>query len=125
LADGRLAPCPAAPNCVSSDALDPGHAVAPLRFTGDPALAWKAARAACAELPRTTIVQVTDTALRAESRSAIFRFVDDVELVLRRADRSISVRSAARVGYYDMGANRRRVSKLRSLIRDYGEPASD
>ena len=39
--DGRLAPCPDSPNCVSSRAEDPVHRIAPLTFDGptDQALA--------------------------------------------------------------------------------------
>ena len=35
--DGLLAPCPNSPNCVSSQANDERHRIAPLLFSGDPA----------------------------------------------------------------------------------------
>jgi len=114
--EGRLAPCPASPNCVSSEADDPRHAIPPLEFTGDPEDAWRAVRAATAALPRTTIVYETSGYLHAESRSALFRFVDDLELQLRAEERAIAIRSASRVGYSDMGVNRDRVERLRSLF---------
>ena len=112
---GGLAPCPASPNCVASDAADPDHAIAPLAFAGSAEAAWHAARSATAELPRTTIVEAADGYLHAESRSALFRFVDDLELQLRADEGTIAVRSASRVGYSDMGVNRERVERLRSL----------
>ena len=34
--DGRLAPCPDSPNCVSSDATDDVHGIAPLRLAAPP-----------------------------------------------------------------------------------------
>ena len=37
--EGRLAPCPATPNCVSSQSRDKEHAIEPLAFTGDVARA--------------------------------------------------------------------------------------
>ena len=52
--------------------------------------------------------------------SAVFGFVDDLELHLRRAENVIAARSAARLGYSDFGVNRRRVENLRSLLRQQG-----
>jgi len=115
VSDSRLAPCPASPNCVASDADDSDHAIAPLVFDGDADNAWSAARTAAAALPRTRIVEEAPGYLRAESRSALFRFVDDLELQLHADDGTIAVRSASRVGYSDLGVNRSRVEALRSL----------
>jgi len=51
--------------------------------------------------------------LHAEFRSALFGFVDHVELRLDEAANRIDVRSASRTGYYDFGVNRRRVEEIR------------
>lgn len=115
-----LAPCPSSPNCVSSLASDDGHRVPPLRFTGDPDAAWRAAREAVATLSRTRIVTETSTYLHAECRSALFGFIDDLELWLHADEGSIAVRSASRLGYGDMGVNRRRIEELRAAFRDPG-----
>jgi len=112
-----LAPCPNSPNCVSSDARDAVHAVDPLRIRVPQEDAWRAARRAVLALPRTRIVFETPTTLHAESRSAVFGFVDDVQLELRPEAETIAVRSASRVGYGDMGVNRRRVEALRTALR--------
>jgi uncharacterized protein (DUF1499 family) len=114
--DGQLAACPTSPNCVSSGAEDSQHAIRPIEFPGDPSDAWRAARAAVTALPRTKIVYEANGYLHAESRSALFRFVDDFELQLRAEERTIAVRSASRVGFSDMGVNRDRVERLRSLF---------
>ena len=43
VSDGRLTPCPASPNCACSQATDPGHAIAPIAFSGTAAAApWLA-----------------------------------------------------------------------------------
>ena len=115
--NGHLAPCPSSPNCVSSDARDAVHAVDPLRIRVPQEDAWRAARRAVLALPRTRIVFETPTTLHAESRSAVFGFVDDVQLELRPEAGTIAVRSASRVGYGDMGVNRRRVEALRTALR--------
>lgn len=117
---GRLAPCPDAPRCVTSDAENPDRRVPPFRIDGDPDDAWAAAVEAVAALPRTRIVERTSDYLHAECRSAVFRFVDDLELHLRPAEGVIAVRSASRVGYYDFGVNRRRVANLRASLRRAG-----
>jgi uncharacterized protein (DUF1499 family) len=67
-------------------------------------------------LPRTTIVEERRGYLHAESRSLIFRFVDDLELQSSEAGDRVDVRSASRVGYGDMGVNRKRVEALREAL---------
>jgi uncharacterized protein (DUF1499 family) len=51
--------------------------------------------------------------LRAECKTLVFRFTDDIEFLLDRDARLIHVRSGARVGWYDFGVNRRRVEAIR------------
>ncbi len=117
---GRLAPCPSSPNCVSSDTDEPSHRVEPLRLTGAPDDAWRVVGEVLAETPRTRVVTATGDYLHAECRSALFGFVDDLELHLRPDDSVIAVRSASRLGYSDMGVNRRRVEALRSALSERG-----
>jgi uncharacterized protein (DUF1499 family) len=54
--------------------------------------------------------------LWATFTSKVFRFVDDVEFRMVSADGIVHVRSGSRVGYSDLGVNRRRVEKLRTLF---------
>lgn len=51
--------------------------------------------------------------LHAEYTSPFLRFVDDLELLVDSNAKVIQVRSASRVGTWDLGANRRRVEGLR------------
>lgn len=115
--DGALAPCPESPNCVSSRAADADHRVDPLRYEGAADQAWARAQQAVETLPRTRIVTTDDEYLHAESRSRVFGFVDDLELLLDTPAQAIQVRSAARTGYYDFGVNRERVETLRSQFQ--------
>lgn len=129
LADGsgRLAPCPASPNCVSSEATDEVHAIAPLRIRGDADAAWKGLAAHLAGLPRVEVVTAENDYLHAVFTTRIMRYRDDVELALDAAAGAIRVRSASRVGYGDMGVNRARVESIRTALAAQGlvEPASD
>ncbi len=81
-----------------------------------PEQAWPAARAAVLSLPRTQIVAESGEYLHAECSSAVFGFVDDLELQLRPQSGLIAVRSASRLGYRDFGVNRKRVEKLRAAL---------
>jgi uncharacterized protein (DUF1499 family) len=112
-----LAPCPTSPNCVSSDSTD-DHAIAALKFSGSAEKAWQAAKEALLSLPRTRIVAESGHTLHAECKSAIFRFVDDVNFELRPDQGIIAVRSASRVGYSDLGVNRRRIEAVRSAFNE-------
>lgn len=120
LREGRLAPCPASPNCVASDAADATHAIAPFAPTISAGDAWRIAHNAVASLSRTTIINDTGSYLHAECTSPILGFVDDLELALDGSGNIIAVRSASRVGYSDLGVNRTRVETLRRTLADQG-----
>lgn len=124
---GRLRACPPSPNCVSSDADDADHAVAPIRILGSPERAFAEVRRMVSEWPRTEIVRAEPGYLHVECTSAVMRFVDDLELALRPAAGVIAVRSASRIGYSDLGVNRRRVERLRTALVEAGvaEPAPE
>ena len=111
--DGKLTPCPDRPNCVSSQSADTTHAIGPLAFkstAGDPMADIKRI---VGSMKGASIVEESPTYLYVEFRSAIFRFVDDVEFVLDDAEKLVHIRSASRIGYSDLGVNRRRVEKIR------------
>jgi len=113
-----LAPCPNSPNCVSSQApeSDHEHYIAPFRFSGDPAGAWQRLKAALLAEKRVTIKVEQSDYLRAEMRSLLFRFVDDIEFFLAADKGLVHVRSASRVGYSDFGVNRKRVERIRATF---------
>lgn len=63
-----------------------------------------------------TIVEQRDGYLRAEARTKILRFVDDVVFHLRPEQGVIAMRSASRIGYSDLGKNRRRLEAVRDAV---------
>lgn len=79
-------------------------------------LVWKMARHLVVETERTRIVEESEFYLRAEARSKLVGFVDDLELALDPDARLLGVRSASRVGWSDRGVNRRRVERLRRQL---------
>ena len=112
--DGRLAPCPSTPNCVSSLAGDDVHRIAPLPLSGPAAAAIERVAGIVRSLPRATVITATGNYLHAEFRSAVFRFVDDVEFLADESAGAIQVRSASRVGSGDFGVNRKRIEAIRA-----------
>ncbi|MDX2448729.1 MAG: DUF1499 domain-containing protein [Desulfobacterales bacterium] len=120
MSNEHLDGCPSSPNCVSSEAPDAKHAVAPLHLKGDPQKAWEAITKIVGQLPRSTMVAATDRYLLVACKSRLFGFVDDLELLLDPATRVIAIRSAARSGKSDLGVNRRRVETLRKKLKEDG-----
>jgi uncharacterized protein (DUF1499 family) len=68
--------------------------------------------------PRAQIVTRTDDYLHIEFRSLIFRFIDDVEFWVNPAEEVIHFRSASRIGYSDLGANRKRMNAFVSRFNE-------
>jgi len=116
-ADGRLPPCPSSPNCVSSDA-DPDdgtHYIEPLQID-DAQAAWQRLVDYVKADSSYTIVEQRDGYLRAEARTKILRFVDDVIFHLRPEEGAIAMRSSSRLGYSDLGKNRKRLEAVREAL---------
>ncbi|MEQ8955960.1 MAG: DUF1499 domain-containing protein [Gammaproteobacteria bacterium] len=108
--NGRLAPCPESPNCVSSFSETEQHGIAPLSAD------LVAIAAILLSLPEANIVSAGDNYLYAEFTSRIMRYVDDVEFLYDPVTGITQVRSASRLGYSDMGANRNRIEFLRAAL---------
>lgn len=110
--DGRLAPCPDSPNCVSTQTHRDLSRMEPLPIVGDPADVHSRLRSVVSAMPRARIITADDNYLHAEFTSALFRFVDDVEFLVDREQRVIHFRSASRVGTSDLGVNRQRMQAI-------------
>lgn len=110
IVDGRLIPCPDSPNCVCSYEQRESHAIAPLRATLDQI------ESVLLNLEEANIVRADTNYLYAEFTSRIMGFVDDVEFQYDPAAGVTHVRSASRLGYSDMGVNRKRIESIRAAI---------
>lgn len=134
LIDTQLAPCVQKPNCVCSEYPDDqAHFVSPisvlpldldvvtptLKHTSEDIM--RIAEAAVLALGGK--LQTDDDRLQKASfylsatfQSALFGFVDDVELRFDSTSNLLHLRSASRVGRSDFGANLKRVEKLKANI---------
>ena len=108
--NGRLTPCPDSPNCVSSFATDETHAIEPL------AASLADVERVLLEFDDTNIVSSEGDYLYAEFTTRIMGYVDDVEFLYDRNHGVTHVRSASRLGYSDLGANRNRIERIRSAL---------
>jgi uncharacterized protein (DUF1499 family) len=112
-----LPECPDTPNCVSSQAKDPQKKVKPFSYEGhSQKKAFKSLLAAIKSQKRVEIKARTENHVKATVKSLIFGFIDDLEFIFEPENQLIQVRSASRMGYWDLGVNARRVENLRQAF---------
>ncbi len=114
-------PCPKTPNCVSSIDTSRGHFIQPLEFTGSAKDAQYRLLQILNQFKGARVVTFEENLIEAEFISSIFRFVDDVKFYLDDREKIIHVKSASRVGFSDLGVNRRRIEKIRKQLEQYEE----
>ncbi|MCU0554971.1 MAG: DUF1499 domain-containing protein [Syntrophales bacterium] len=117
---GRLQPCPDTPNCVCTQDSSERHRIEPLRYAGTREEARERLLKLIGQMERASLVKAEPGYIHSEFRSAVFRFVDDVEFLFDDAAKLIHFRSAARAGTYDFKVNRNRMEDIR---RRFAEPA--
>ena len=112
---GKLASCPATPNCVSSQgsSTDAEHRITPLQLSSDNLTTIAKLKQVLQSMPKNKIVKETDNYLYAQFTSKLMGFVDDVEFYLDNDTKTIQVRSASRLGESDLGVNRQRIEEIR------------
>lgn len=108
--------CPDRPNCVSSIEAREDYQVPPFPILGSPASSLRRLAEIIRQEPRAEIRQLSEVFLYATFTSQLFGFVDDVYFGVNAAGTEIRVKSSSRVGYWDLGVNRRRVELIRSQI---------
>lgn len=115
--NGYLKPASSKPNSVNSQAA-PGNyaAIAPIPVQGDALAFFARVVSVVAAQKGARIIQQTPTYVYAEFTSPLMGYVDDVEFALD-ADRGlVHLRSASRLGYSDLGANRKRIEAIRAQL---------
>jgi len=104
--NGALAPCPSPSHCVRVDwpVADPQAALATLLPVVE-------------ATPRTTVVEQGPGYLHATASSALFGFVDDLELYADAAHAVLQARSVSRLGDSDLGVNAQRLAALQGQLK--------
>ena len=114
--DGKLAPCPNSPNCVSSQSTDPRHKIDPIPYATSLAEAKATLLKIVRAMEQTKIVAETPSYIHAEFRIRGIGYVDDVEFFLDEQARIMHFRSSARLPYYDWEVNRKRMESIRAAF---------
>ena len=114
-----ITPCPDSPNCVSSVDTDQMHIVHPLRFAGSGKEAQYRMMRILDGFSRARVVTFEKDIIQAIFISSLLGFVDDVEFYFDDRKKIIHVKSASRVGFSDLGVNRRRIEKIRKRFDQY------
>ncbi|HAS89696.1 MAG TPA: DUF1499 domain-containing protein [Desulfovibrio sp.] len=112
---GKLSLCPDSPNCVSSQGNIGSHSIPPIKAGGTTDQVMTKIQTSITAMGGTIIAR-NGPYLHAEFKSKWIRFVDDLECIFDESSGKIDIRSASRLGYSDLGVNRKRVEELRRLI---------
>ncbi|MBX2865500.1 MAG: DUF1499 domain-containing protein [Leptolyngbyaceae cyanobacterium MAG.088] len=118
--DAQLISCPTSPNCVSSSAGDDEHYIAPIAYSAQKDAVRDKLVAIIKNQPRTNIIEQTDSYILVEFTSRLMGFVDDAEFYFLPDEKTIAMRSAARLGESDLGVNRRRLEQFRLALQSLG-----
>ena len=114
LKNNLLLSCPESPNCVLSQQSDEKHRIQPLAYTGSLEVGKERLSQVILSLENTRIIIQNRDYWHVEFTSRWLRFIDDVEFYFVESEPLIHLRSASRLGYYDFGANQKRVEKIRT-----------
>ncbi len=117
MVDGSLAKCPNSPNCISSELHeDDKHSVRAITLSSNlKKNPWPLVKEIVEIMGGFIVVEEKDY-LAANFRSKTFKFVDDFELRWDELAGVLHVRSASRVGYSDLGENKRRIAEFKSRL---------
>ena len=111
--DDKLASCPDKPNCVVSfDFGEKENFLEPIKSEENPERIKEKILGIVSKDKSAKIVEQSTNYLRAEYTSSLFKFVDDVEFWFAQPG-LVHFRSASRLGYSDLGANKDRIESIR------------
>lgn len=124
--DFSLDGCPPLLNCVSSTSSVFVYQVEPIRLS-EPldGANWQAVRSTALELPGASLNESRFGYLDATFYSAVLRFPDFFEVLVRQDQQTLDVRSQSMIGLYDLHVNRKRVETFRQRLveKDIALPA--
>ena len=109
----RFKECPPTPNCVSSETQSKAKFIERFKTGDRPEESWDLLIRILEKTSNCRMISQDSSYIHAEFRTRLLRFVDDVEFRLEAKKCEIAVRSASRLGYSDLGTNRRRLESLR------------
>jgi len=115
--NGALSSLTRKPNCVSTQTDIKTKKVPPIGYQKSPSDQMQQVISVIESMPGAKIKQCTGHYLYAVFTSKILRFKDDVEIYLDDATKTVHFRSASRLGYSDLGVNRKRYERFASSLQ--------
>ena len=113
--EGLLAPLPDSPNAVSSQTDQVDKRVEPFPYSGNLEQTKALIKKAASDFGGAQILVEKPDYLHLVFTVPFIPFKDDVEFFFSEMERVVHYRSASRLGYSDLGVNRKRYERLRSL----------
>jgi len=111
--NAKFSPCSQKPNSVSTQTTQDIKKVDPLAFNGTLEETYELILKSLKGLKKNDIVTKESNYLHVTFTSKLFKFVDDVEFYFDEKAKLIHFKSASRVGYSDMGVNKKRYLKFK------------
>ncbi|MFB5663364.1 DUF1499 domain-containing protein [Alteribacillus sp. HJP-4] len=114
-----LPPCPSSPNCITSmcDPSDKKHYVEPILFRGEMEEAKQMIRQIIQENEQASLVRDDTDYIKSIFRTKLLRFIDDVDFYFGQQG-YVHLRSASRMGYFDLGQNRKRAQEIKNAFAE-------
>lgn len=117
----KISLCPASPNCVCTLENETAKKRMPtLRYVGEIQTARQRMKDLVLALGNAKLQEEAENYLHFTFKTRLGGFIDDVEFEFAEREKVIHFRSASRVGYSDMGANKRRMRKISRLWSTIG-----
>lgn len=109
--ENKLSPCPDKPNCVVSFySSDKEHYIEPM----DTTLSIQEVKDKLLKKQEFKVEKIESNYIHLTYESKLFGFIDDIEIL--KINNTLYFRSASRVGYSDLGANRKRVLQIKEIL---------
>ena len=116
MTNGSFARLPRTPNAISSQTSDLRKKVDPFPFNQNLTESKNSLKIILATFKGMDILHESKNYIHAVSTSATMHFHDDIEFFFDERSKVVHFRSASRIGYSDMNANKKRYELLR---KDY------
>jgi len=116
MTEGKFAVCPNGVECVSSQASDAEHKIAPIKATGDPNKVMVDLARAVESVFGGKVLLSEGNYLRAEFKSNILRTMDDAEFYYDRQAGLIQVHALSRGETLDFSDSRDRIEEVRMFF---------
>ncbi|WFS61000.1 DUF1499 domain-containing protein [Pseudodesulfovibrio thermohalotolerans] len=113
MANGMFAVCPDDVDCISSQADDAKHKIAPITATGDPNKVMVDLRSAIESIFGAKVVLSEGNYLRAEFRSSVLRTIDDAEFFYDEQAGLIHIHALSRGEALNFPDSRKRIEEVR------------